>query len=1090
MMEPTEPSEQKLSWTARIVKVFLTSRLSILFIIASLLGGLFALRVTPREEEPQIVVPVADIVVSAPGATAAEVEKLAAKPLENLLWEIDGVEDVYTFSRPGLAVATVRFQVGQDREKSLVKLYNKMMGNQDRIPPLVTGWIVKPIEIDDVPILTLTFSPEEGAPLDDYDLRRVAEEMLARLQEVVDSSRSFVVGGRPREVRVLPDAGKLAAHNLCALEVAEALVGQNVNLPAGSIRHENREIAVDVGPFFQRPDEIRRAVVGVFQGRPVYVKDVAEVVDGPGEVTSYTRIGFGPAVGTHRSETLNLTGASPQPGEERDAVTLAIAKRKGANAVRVASQILDRVRVLEDEVLPAGVHIRVTRNYGETADEKVNELVKHLGIAVATIVVLIVFALGWREALIIALAVPVTLAVTLLGDYIVGYTINRVTLFALILALGLLVDDPIVDVENIHRHFRLKKRPPLEATLVAVDEVRPPTILATFAVIASFLPLFFVSGMMGPYMRPMPFNVPLAMILSLVVAFTITPWASYHLLRREYDKPVHGEQAEHEESAGLKRLYRRILLPMLQRRAAAWGFLGAVFVAFLLSMGLVVVGRVPLKMLPYDNKSELQIVIDMPEGTTLETTDAVTRALGDYLSTVAEVTDYASYVGTAGPFDFNGLVRHYFLRQGDHVAELRVNLADKHDRQQQSHVIALRIRPRIEEIVAQAGARVKIVEMPPGPPVLATLVAEVYGPEDASYAELTRVSGKVLGLFQDTPGVVDVDDTTEADQRKIRFVIDREKAALHGITPEGIARCVRMALHGAAVGTVHLPGERNPLSVVIRLPEEKRYHPDDIRNLYLKGTDGQMVSLAELAGLEETVQEKTIYHKNLRPVVYVTGETAGISPATAVLSMQKRLKKAPLPPGFRVNWRGEGEWKITVDVFRDLGLAFGVALILIYVLLVSQTGSLAIPGIIMVAIPLTVIGIMPGFSLLNALMDHPVGDYRTPVFFTATGMIGMIALAGIVVRNSIILIDFIHLILDRGGSTLREAIIEAGAVRTRPILLTAGAAMFGSWVITLDPIFSGLAWSFIFGIFASTMFSLLVVPVVYYLVYGKGETGA
>ena len=717
-----------------------------------------------------------------------------------------------------------------------------------------------------------------------------------------------------------------------------------------------------------------------------------------------------------------------------------------------------------------------------------NELVDHLGIAVATIVVLIAFALGWREALIVALAVPITLAVTLLGDLIVGYTINRVTLFALILSLGLLVDDPIVDVENIHRHFRLRKRPPLDATLVAVDEVRPPTILATFAVIVSFLPMFFVTGMMGPYMRPMPFNVPLAMLMSLVVAFTVTPWATYHMLKGEYDKPrQEGAAEDHEEGAGLKRVYRRLLLPMLERPARGWIFLAVVFLAFLLSIGLVILGLVPLKMLPYDNKSELQIVIDMPEGTTLEYTDAVTSELGAYLATVAEVTDYETYVGTVSPFDFNGLVRHYFLRQGDNVADIRINLVDKHARKQQSHQLALRIRPRVEEIARRYGANVKIVEMPPGPPVLATLVAEVHGPEDAKYEELEKVSGRVRALFEDIEGVVDVDDTTEADQKKIRFLVDREKAALHGIPPEGIARCVQMAMGGLPAGTVHLPGERAPFMIVARFPEAMRSHPDDMLKIYIKASDGSMVSLAELGHLVSDVQEKTIYHKNLKPVVYVTGETAGISPAIAVLSMQKRLKKEPLPPGYSVDWRGEGEWKITLDVFRDLGMAFGAALILIYVLLVAQTGSLLVPVVIMVAIPLTIIGIMPGFAFLNLILDKPIGPYATPVFFTATGMIGMIALAGIVVRNSIILIDFIHLIMDRGEKDLKEAIIEAGAVRTRPILLTAGAAMFGSWVITLDPIFSGLAWSFIFGIFASTAFSLLVVPVVYYLIYRNKE---
>ncbi len=1076
----------ELGFTARIVKAFLTSKLSILLMLAALLSGAVALLVTPREEDPQIVVPVADILVSVPGVTAGEVEKLVARSLENLLWEIDGVEYVYTFSRPGMVVATVRFYVGQDREKSLVKIYNKMMSNMDRIPPIVANWIVKPIEIDDVPIVTLTFFPEKPGTLTDYDLRRIAEETLVRLQEVADTSRSFIVGGRPRQVRVLLDPARLAAYDLCALEVGKALGAENVNVPAGSFRYLNREIFVDVGPFFTRPEEVEKAVVGVYQGRPVYVRDVADVRDSPGEVETYTRIGFGPAIEAHGEEA-SLVPVEVRQGEERVSVTLAIAKRKGSNAVRVARQVLERVKLLREEILPEGVGIRVTRNYGKTANEKVNELVKHLGIAVITIVVLLAFALGWREALIVALAVPITLAVTLCGDLVVGYTINRVTLFALILSLGLLVDDPIVDVENIHRHFKRRQHPPLEATLYAVDEVRPPTILATFTVIVSFLPMFFVTGMMGPYMRPMPFNVPLAMIMSLVVAFTITPWAAYHMLRKEYDKPPPAEEEGGEEAARLKAIYRKVLLPMLDHPSRGGLFLVAVLVAFFLSVGLVLLGLVPLKMLPYDNKSELQIVIDMPEGTTLEQTDAVTEELGRYLSTVAEVTDYESYVGTASPFDFNGMVRHYFLRRGDNVADIRINLAERDVRKHRSHQIALRIRPRVEQIARKYGANTKIVEMPPGPPVLSTLVAEVYGPEGATYEDLIRVSRQVRALFEETKGVVDVDDTTEADQEKIRFIVDREKAALHGVSPEGIARCVQMALAGQAVGMVHLPGERNPLMIVVRVPEAQRSHPEDLLRIYVKSSDGRMVSLAELGHLERTLQEKTIYHKNLRPVVYVTGETAGISPAVAVLEMQKRLKEHPLPRGFSVNWRGEGEWKITLDVFRDLGMAFGVALALIYILLVAQIGSLLIPVVIMIAIPLTVIGIMPGFALLNLIMDKPIGPYGTPVFFTATGMIGMIALAGIVVRNSIILIDFIHLMMDRGGMSLKEAIIEAGAIRTRPILLTAGAAMFASWVITLDPIFSGLAWSFIFGIFASSLFSLLVVPVVYFLIYRNRE---
>lgn len=763
-------------------------------------------------------------------------------------------------------------------------------------------------------------------------------------------------------------------------------------------------------------------------------------------------------------------------------MTLAFAKRRGTNAVRVAEGLLHKVEELKRDVIPSDVHVLVTRNYGETANDKVDELVSELIIAVAIIVVLLALTLGTREAFIVALAVPMTLAVTLLGNFLVGYTINRVTLFALILSLGLLVDDPIVDVENIHRHFRLRTHPPREATLVAVDEVRPPTILATFTVIVSFLPMLFVGGMMGPYMRPMPFNVPLAMLVSLLVAFTVTPWAAYRLLRHEYDEATPHDTAG--EGQRVRALYRRIMSPLLDSRRRTWMFLGAVALAFLASVLLVVVGLVPVKMLPFDNKNELQLVIDTAEGTPLEATDAVVREVEDFLSSVPEVTDFESFVGVSSPFDFNGMVRHYYLRRGPSVADIRVNLVGKDERTQKSHAIALRIRPAVERIAAAHGAKLKIVETPPGPPVFATVVAEVYGPVGAAYADVIGAAKRVRKAFQNTAGVVDIDDTSIAPQPRIVYGVDRVKAGLHGVAVADIAQTLAIALGGVQPARVHIATERTPLEIELRVPRPGRSSVPNLLALHVRDADGNLVSLAELGTAHEDVEGQPIYRKDLRRFVMVTADMAGRSPVNAVLDMQAAMARQPLPPGYSIDWAGEGEWNITVDVFRDLGLAFGVALLLIWVLLVAQTGSLLIPVIIMVAIPLTMIGIMPGFWLLNVLTDHPVAGYATPTFFTATAMIGMIALAGIVVRNSIILIDFIHLSQERGLS-LREAILEAGAVRFRPILLTASAAMLGSIVITLDPIFSGLAWSFIFGIFASTAFSLVVVPVIYNLAYAR-----
>ncbi len=1083
--------------TSRIVAKFLTSQLSLLFLIASLIAGGAALYLTPREEEPQIVVPFADVFVRFPGATAEETEKLVATPLEAKLWEIDGVEYVYSMSRPGEAVATVRFYVGEDRERSLVKVWNKLMSNQDAMPPGVTSWIVKPVEIDDVPIVLFTlWSP--GNQVDSAGLRRIADELLNKLNRIPNTGRSWVVGGEPRQLSVYVDPAKLAARGLSLLEVVRGLQASNVNVHAGSFERGGREVLFEVGPFFRSAAEVERTVLAAPDGQAVYLRDVARVVDGPREVESYTRIGFGPHAAKARTLWLppGIPASDvdaerlcpPAQGQECNAVTIAVAKRKGTNAVWVAEALIRAVEEQRGLVIPDNVAVTITRDYGETANHKVNELVKHLLIAVATILVLLAVALGPKESFIVALAVPMTLAITLLLDLIFGYTINRVTLFALILSLGLLVDDPIVDVENIFRHFQLRREPPLEATLTAVDEVRPPVILATFTVIVSFLPMFFITGMMGPYMAPMAFNVPVAMLVSLVVAFTVTPWASYHLLKSEYGK-------EHEPfeltRTRVYHWYRRIVFPLLTvRRYGTW-FLWGVALAFVVSALLAVTRAVPLKMLPFDNKNELALIIDLPRGSTLEETDATARALGAYLATVAEITDYTTYVGVPAPMDFNGMVRHYYLRSGPHLGEIRISLLPKEERQQQSHAIALRIRPEVERIGRAHGANVKIVEVPPGPPVISTLVAEVYGPLEASNEALVRVAKQVRSQMEQTTGVVDVDDFAEADHEKVVLRVEREKAALSGLDVAAVARTLETAVRGAPVGRVEVPSERLPLVLEVRLPRPLRTSLSDLLAVQVRSHNGQLVPLGEVVRVEERTGERTIFHKNLRPVQYVIGEMAGRSPVEAVFDLHRWLATNPLPPGFHVDLAGEGEWKITVDVFRDLGIAFAAALVMIYVLLVAQTQSLFLPLVIMIAIPLTIIGIMPGFWLLNLLFTEPVGTYPNPIFFTATGMIGMIALAGIVVRNSIILIDFIELIRERDPARpLAEIVVEAGATRFRPILLTAGAAMFGSVVITLDPIFSGLAWSFIFGIFASTTFTLVVVPLVYYRLYGKGRSGS
>ncbi len=1060
-----------LGFTAKIVEAFLTSKLPVIFIIASLLAGAAALFLTPREEEPQIVVPVVDVMINFPGASAAEVENLITINLERKLWEIDGVEYIYSASKPGGAVVTVRFYVGQNREVSILKTHAKILSYVDKAPQGVAGWVVRPIEIDDVPFVTFTLYSSKYS---DFDLRRVADELTHRIQSIPDTGRAYVVGGRKRLVKALLQPEAMASRQVSPQDIERALKGANVNVRAGSIDFLNQEIIVDAGAFISSVDELSNLVVGVYQGKPVYLRDVAHIVDGPEEVESYTRLAFGPGAATD-PETKEIEA---KPGDPYNQVTIAIAKRKGSNAVEVSNGLIQKLEELKS-VIPSDVHALMTRNYGNTANEKVNELVKHLGIAVISIVALLTVVLGWKEALIVALAVPMTLAVTLLANLLAGYTINRVTLFALILSLGLLVDDPIVDVENIHRHFRLKTHPPLDATLLAVDEVRPPTILATLAVIVSFIPLFFITGMMGPYMRPMALNVPIAMIMSLVIAFTVTPWTTYHALRSSFHKE---EESYDFKSGFIYKAYTKIIAPFLNSKSMTYIFLVGVGVALAASVLLVVVKLVPVKMLPFDNKSEFLILIDMPEGSTLETTDKVAEDVERYLTTINEIRDIESYVGIASPIDFNGMIRQYYFRKGPNVADIRVNLVDKHLREYQSHALALRIRPDIKLIADKHDANIKIIEVPPGPPVFSTITAEVYGPPSATYSDIMLEAKKIRKKMETTAKIVDIDDSIEAPQTRYEFIVDKTKAGLHGISTEEIAQAARTFLGGVSPTFIHSDTERSPLEINLRLPRSLRSRPEDMGGLRVKAADGSMVPFNELGSLKVTTLDQTIYRKNMERVVFVTAETAGRSPVEAILDLTEETGKNPVAPGFNVKWAGEGEWKITLEVFRDLGLAFAGALILIYILLVQQTESFVVPLIIMLAIPLTLIGILPGFALLNATMAPDIGPYRDSIYFTATSMIGMIALAGIVVRNSIILIDFMHVRIKKGTS-LKEAIIESGAVRFTPILLTAGAAIFGSWIITLDPVFSGLAWSFIFGIFASTIFTLLVVPMVYNLVY-------
>lgn len=1047
----------------KVARAFIGSKLTPLAIMAALLLGSFAVWKTPREEEPQIVVPMLDVFVQMPGASAEEVEQRVTIPMEKLLREVPGVEYLYSISQPGLSMVIVRFYVGETEEDAIVLTYNKLYSNFDRIPPGVSQPIIKVRSIDDVPIMALTLW---GKNYDAHTLRRVAGELENSLKQLDDISETRIIGGLPRKLRVVLDTDRLAAYGLSPAQVVTQLQAANQQSESGSFSRGNEEIRVEAGRFLSSPEELAQIVVSVHHGRPVYLRDVQKLEDGPAEPDTYVLYGSG-------------QGSGAQVGTEYPGVTITLAKRKGTNASVIAERVLEKVDSLRGHLLLADLSVSVTRNYGETAKDKSDELLKHLLLATISVTLLIALALGWRESGVVLLAVPVTLALTLAIFYFFGYTLNRVTLFALIFSIGILVDDAIVVVENIVRHFRLpenKGRSLVEVAVEAVDEVGNPTILATFAVIAAILPMAFVSGLMGPYMRPIPVGASAAMVFSLMVALVVSPWAALRLLR-EHAK--HRGEA-HEAEGRTTRLYRRLMNPLISDRRKRTLFLAGVVGLLALAMLLVPLKLVRVKMLPFDNKSEFQVVIDMPDGTTLEQTTAVAQALAASLREEPEVANYQINAGTSAPYNFNGLVRHYFLRRGPNQADIQVNLLPRDERSAQSHDIAKRVRAKLQANAGASGARIKVAEVPPGPPVLQTLVAEVYGPDYKQQIELAR---QIKDIFRRTPGVVDVDWYVQDPQTKYEMKADLDKAALHGVSAADVTRTVHIALGGMQAGLLHRPEAREDVPIEVRLSRAARSGIEELKTLKVPTASGGMVSLGEVTNVEKTTLTPYIYRKNLRRVVYVTGDVGGEeeSPVYAILKMGREIDKLRVPAGYQIeqfsavlprhterfSMKWDGEWHITYEVFRDLGLAFAAVLVLIYVLVVGWFRSFKTPWVIMAPIPLTLVGILPAHALMGA-------------FFTATSMIGFIAGAGIIVRNSIILVDFIELRRAQGMS-LEEAVVDAGAVRFRPMLLTAAAVVVGAAVILFDPIFQGLALSLMAGEVASTVLSRMAVPVLYYL---------
>ncbi|HNX68189.1 MAG TPA: efflux RND transporter permease subunit [Candidatus Omnitrophota bacterium] len=1062
-----------------IVSYFAKSKITPLIIATSLILGVFAVVNLPREEEPQISVPMFDIFVSYPGADSKEVEQRIVTLGERKLWEIPGVEYIYSTIEPEGALIIVRFKVGEDVEKSLIKLYTKVYSNLDFLPPAATQPLIKVRSIDDVPILTLTFHAKDKGPV---ALRKTVANVQNIVNAIPDVSDTHITGGRKRQFQVFFDEAKLKSRLLNPLEVAQIIRSANVKQAAGHLESAPALESVEANSFFRTKTDLENLVVGVSAGSIVKLGDIAKVADGPDEEERATEIFFGPA----------------SPGKARgpfEAVTLSISKRKGANAAHLSEVILHTIRELPEATLPKDVEMTVTRDYGETAKEKSNELLFHMAIAVFGVSLLIAWSFGRREAGVVGIAIPMTLALTLATFYFMGFTLNRITLFALIFSIGILVDDPIVDVENIVRHLRLpsnKGRNILEVTIEAVNEVRSPLILATLTVVAAILPMAFVRGLMGPYMRPIPIGASAAMMFSMAVAFVATPWAAYQILGKAFAQGKLKAHHEGEKEDFLTHLYRAYMNPLIYNPKVRKWFLIGLGTLLGLSVLLVPLKLVRMKMLPFDNKNEFQVVLNMPDGTAAEKTrEAITR-IADYLVTVPEVKDIEMYVGTAAPYNFNGLVRHYFLRSKPDQADLQVNLAGKHHRKRQSHDIAKSVRPKIHDIVTRYGGHVQVAEVPPGPPVLSTLVLEIYGPTLEGQTSLAK---QIEGLLASSDGVTDIDTYVQSPEKLARLRVNAQKASLNGIPVSQVAEAITTAVGGKTVDLAHLSEEYEPVEILLRLPKEKRATLDSVLNMTLLSRYGNPIPVRDLVDVENDAKAPAIYHKNLMRVSYVIADVAGKfeSPAYAILKLKKDIAKMPVPPNHegqtkidqlfngqpatsdRWTLKWDGEWQITYEVFRDLGIAFAFVLLLIYVLVVGWFQSFKTPWIIMLPIPLTLIGILPA---------HWLGG----VFFTATSMIGMIAGAGIVVRNAIILVDFIEL-QRAAGMPLEEAVIDAGAKRFRPMLLTAAAVVVGASVILFDPIFQGLAVALMAGEIASTILSRTAVPVFYYMMTKKQDGG-
>jgi multidrug efflux pump subunit AcrB len=1053
----------KLGISGGLAARFQDNALTPLLAVAAMLLGVFAVIVTPREEEPQIDVTFANVFVGFPGASTTEVENLVALPMEQVLAEIDGVKHVYSVSRPGMGVLTVQFKVGEPRTEALVRLYNAIFSNEDWRPQNlgILPPIVKPKGIDDVPIVSATLWTEDTGRAT-QELKKVAHALEAEIKRVPGTRDVYTIGGSQEIVHVELDPQRVAGFGMTLDDLRQALTASNVVSHAGSLVYDNSEVPVQAGTFLSDREDVARLVVGMFEGRPVYLDDVATVRAHADQPDTYTWFATGPAAGE-----IGIDSVAYAP-----AVTIAIAKKPGTNATNIADAVVERLAQLEATLIPEGVNVTITRNYGKTADDKASKLIQKLSFATLSVILLTWFALGWREAIVVGAAVIVTLAATLFASWAWGFTINRVSLFALIFAIGILVDDAIVVVENIHRHRGLGPGTIGEIIPPAVDEVGGPTILATFTVIAALLPMAFVTGLMGPYMSPIPINASTGMLISLAVALILTPWLSHRLLQHS---PIHKESGEESK---LHRTFERLMRPFLDRetgrRARGWLYGGTVAIIGV-AMLLVVAQLVVLKMLPFDNKSEFQVVVDMPEGTSVEQTARVLDAMAESIERVPEVTDYQVYAGTASPINFNGLVRQYYLRNDSNAGDIQVNLVDKHHRKRSSHEIARSVRGELAEIGREFGASVKIAEVPPGPPVMSPIVAEIYGPD---YEEQKLLGRRLEAMFRDTPDIVDIDTSVEADATRLIIEVDRQRAALLGVPQQRVAGILQMALHGEDITYVHQARERYPIPVRLDLPVSSKADLDALLALEVRSQSGQRVPISEIANVREIGWDDAVYHKDLLPVVFVTADMAGRldSPLYGMFELsgkideladagtpveQRYISQPENPYYFSMKW--DGEWQITYETFRDMGLAYSVGLILIYLLVVAQFRSYLLPLIIMAPIPLTIIGVMPGHAILGAN-------------FTATSMIGMIALAGIIVRNSILLVDFI-LDQQRAGKDLEDAVIRASAVRAKPIMLTALAAMMGAFFILDDPIFNGLAISLIFGILVSTVLTLIVIPI-------------